>query len=128
MFKDNANKMKWNLLAALAYSESTFNPQAKSKARALGLMQFMPKTWIEWAPDGADLFDPEVSIRVADEYLFWLYNHLDQNIYHALIAYMWGIGNVFKSGWQNAPEIVKDRADHIVRWSELLLEWERLNA
>lgn len=41
-----------SLLAAQLYTESNFNPKAKSPAGAIGIAQFMPATWAERGVDG----------------------------------------------------------------------------
>jgi membrane-bound lytic murein transglycosylase MltF len=126
MFKDNAKLMPWDLLAAIAFSESSFDPSKRSSAGALGLMGFMPPTWDAWAPDGANPHDPEVSIRTADSYFRWLMDNTD-TMYEALVAYMWGIGNVKQLGIKRAPDIVRERADAIVWARGMIKAWEALD-
>ena len=71
VFKQYAQEMGWDwrLLAAIAYSESGFNPNATSWMGARGIMQVMPKTARSFGVDEKDLFNPEVSIRVASKIL-----------------------------------------------------------
>ncbi len=57
----------WRLLAAQAYQESAFDPQARSWAGAQGLMQIMPST--ARTLDLHDPWDPEQSIAAACRYL-----------------------------------------------------------
>lgn len=58
-----AAEAKYNLppglLTAMAQTESAFNPEARSKAGAYGLMQFMPGTAAEY---GVNVKDPVSSI------------------------------------------------------------------
>lgn len=80
------------LLARLAWQESRFNPVAKSKAGALGLMQFMPAT----AKDmGINPLDPIQAINGAARYLVQQYRRFG-TWELALKAYNWGPGNVSK--------------------------------
>lgn len=66
VFKQYAQEMGWDwrLLAAIAYSESGFDPNATSWMGARGIMQVMPKTARSFGVDENDLGNPEVSIRV----------------------------------------------------------------
>ncbi len=57
----------WRLLAAQAYTESRFNPRARSFAGARGLMQIMPRTGRSYGLRNAN--DPEQSVRAAVSYL-----------------------------------------------------------
>lgn len=57
--------VEWTLLAAVAYVESNFNPQAVSWADARGLMQIMPSTARSYGFSEEDLKDPEKSVYVA---------------------------------------------------------------
>ena len=57
--------VEWTLLAAIAYVESNFNPQAVSWAGARGLMQIMPKTAAGYGFTEQDLADPEKSVYLA---------------------------------------------------------------
>ena len=71
VFKQYAKEMGWDwrLLAAIAYSESGFDPNATSWMGARGLMQVMPKTAQSFGVAESDLGNPEVSVRVASKIL-----------------------------------------------------------
>ena len=71
VFKQYAKEMGWDwrLLAAIAYSESGFDPNATSWMGARGLMQVMPRTAQSFGVAESDLGNPEVSIRVASKIL-----------------------------------------------------------
>lgn len=58
---------QWELLAAVCYAESKFNPNAKSRSGAMGLMQMMPKITARYEIE--DPFDPEQSIAAGVRYI-----------------------------------------------------------
>jgi membrane-bound lytic murein transglycosylase MltF len=58
----------WLLLAAAAYQGSAFDPNARSDAGAIGLMQVLPVTASEMGFDG-NLADPDDNIHAATKYL-----------------------------------------------------------
>ncbi|MBX7051540.1 MAG: transporter substrate-binding domain-containing protein [Flavobacteriales bacterium] len=72
LFKMHAPQIGWDwrMLAALAYQESRFNPQAQSWSGAYGLMQLMPETAVRFGCDTAP--DAECSIRASVKYLKYL--------------------------------------------------------
>ncbi len=87
-------------LALLPFIESSFNPQAISSAKALGMWQFMPKTGknfdLKQNAFRDDRRDVLASTRAALDYLEKL--HLKFGDWHlALAAYNWGEGNVGKA-------------------------------
>ncbi len=67
LFKSYASSSPydWQLLAAIASTESDFNPNDQSWAGARGLMQIMPGTARGYGFNPDDLFDPEISVRAA---------------------------------------------------------------
>lgn len=72
LFKKYAPQIGWDwrMLAALAYQESRFNPNAQSWSGASGLMQLMPPTAIRF---GCDSFPtPECSVQAAVKYIKYL--------------------------------------------------------
>jgi soluble lytic murein transglycosylase len=89
-----------DLLAAVVYVESRFDPNARSEAGAIGLMQLLPQTakGIATRTGGtefvlADLRDPDINVRYGAWYLEHLrlrYGDIDT----ALAAYHAGQGNV----------------------------------
>jgi len=93
-------RLEPQLLAAVIYQESKFDPDARSSSGAVGLMQLLPETGQgiadrtggdQWQP--ADLLTPELNIR----YGAWYLRHLldkygDETL--ALAAYNAGQGNV----------------------------------
>lgn len=58
------------LLFALVSVESSYNPAARSKAGALGLMQLLPSTFKGYTRE--KLLDPQVNLRLGCEYLLRL--------------------------------------------------------
>ncbi len=71
IFKQYAKEIGWDwrMLAAIAYSESSFDPNATSWMGARGLMQVMPKTAKSFGAKENELSNPEVSIRIASRIL-----------------------------------------------------------
>ena len=59
----------WRLMAAQCYQESSFDPNAKSWAGALGLMQIMPGTASQLGLPMEKIHDPESNIAAAAKYL-----------------------------------------------------------
>jgi soluble lytic murein transglycosylase len=88
------------LLAAVIYRESKFDPKAKSKSGAIGLMQLLPSTakGIALRTGGTkfrveDLYDPEINVRYGAFYLRRLLSKYgDERL--ALAAYNAGQANV----------------------------------
>ena len=89
------------LLAAVIYAESRFDPEVKSSAGAVGLMQLLPETakGIALRTGGdrfvvSDLLDPEINVRYGSWYLNHLRSRYEGSIRLALAAYHAGSGNV----------------------------------
>ena len=95
------------LVAAVAQTESGFDPEAVSPVGAVGLMQLMPATaaWITgldtWEGDAdPDLTDPIASLELGACYLHYLSGRFDGNSRLTLAAYNAGQGSV--SDWIEA--------------------------
>jgi soluble lytic murein transglycosylase len=89
------------LVAAVIYQESKFDPDARSDAGAVGLMQLRPETarGIAVRTGGSrfrvdDLTNPEINVRYGSWYLRNLLNRYDDDLRTALAAYHAGPGNV----------------------------------
>ncbi|MDR1592481.1 MAG: transglycosylase SLT domain-containing protein [Prevotellaceae bacterium] len=91
----------WQMLAAVAYHESRFNPETVSSAGAMGLMQLMPRTAARYGLDSATVYQPEANIKAATGYLktlnaiFAAVEHPDERACFMLAAYNAGQGHVF---------------------------------
>lgn len=88
----------WRLLASQTYQESKFDPDARSWAGAMGLLQLMPPTARELGV--AQPFDPEQNVAGAVEYLQWLEERWqeipdpEQRLRFVLASYNAGLGHV----------------------------------
>lgn len=106
-YKDSIKKyseernLKPNLVAAIIYTESRFNPGSTSAVGAAGLMQIMPGTGQSISQElgeakMGDLYDPDVSIRYGSWYIKGLLDKYDGNVDLALAAYNAGSGRADK--------------------------------
>ncbi|MDO4511123.1 MAG: transglycosylase SLT domain-containing protein [Bacteroidales bacterium] len=91
----------WQLLAAIAYTESRFDPNVVSWAGAKGLMQIMPSTARGYGFDTSRLHDPEVSVKAAVRELAELEKYFSgkvpdsrERLRFMLAAYNGGIAHV----------------------------------
>ncbi|MDQ3281492.1 MAG: lytic transglycosylase domain-containing protein, partial [Acidobacteriota bacterium] len=95
-----------NLVRALILQESYYNPNAKSRVGATGLMQLMPATAKDHAsrlhvPFAASrLTSPDVNIRLGTFHIKMLIDMFRGNAYLAVASYNAGQGNVMK--WRRA--------------------------
>jgi soluble lytic murein transglycosylase len=89
------------LVAAVIYAESRFDPNVKSSAGAIGLMQLLPETgdFVARSTGGtdfvdADLRDPDLNVRYGTWLLDYLLKRYDGDLTTALAAYHAGPTNV----------------------------------
>ena len=89
------------LLFALTRQESVFDPRARSRSDALGLMQLklptaadMARLAHDAAPAETTLFDPERNVRYGARYLRRLLGRFDGSVAAALEAYNAGAGSL----------------------------------
>lgn len=81
-----------DLIISIMYIESQFDPQAKSHAGALGLMQVMPQ-WQKVLGMSGDLHDPEISLKYGLQILGF-YQEMYKDMDMALTAYNRGPGPI----------------------------------
>ncbi|MBV8201148.1 MAG: lytic transglycosylase domain-containing protein, partial [Acidobacteria bacterium] len=87
------------LVAAIAKVESDFNPRARSRKGACGLMQVLPSTARRFGlPRKRDLFNPRKNIETASRYLRWLVDRFGDDPVRVLAAYNAGEGAVDRFG------------------------------
>ena len=90
-----------NLVCAIIYSESRFNPESTSGVGARGLMQIMPATGASLARQldignfsVAGLYDPDLNIRLGTFYIKQLVDKYGGNIELGVAAYNAGVPRV----------------------------------
>jgi membrane-bound lytic murein transglycosylase F len=90
--------LDWRLMAAQAYQESLFNPEAQSWAGARGLFQILPSTGLELGFE--DLNDPDAGIQAGVRYMYEILGRLEPRVplkhrlRFALAAYNAGFGHL----------------------------------
>ncbi|MDO8836020.1 MAG: lytic transglycosylase domain-containing protein, partial [Vicinamibacterales bacterium] len=95
-----AHKLDPFLVAALVAQESTFDPQARSAANAIGLMQVLPSTGRQWARklgirgfSARSLTNPTVNVRIGTAFFADLVRRLG-SVHLALAGYNAGAHRV----------------------------------
>lgn len=100
------NGLDPNLVRALILQESYYNPQAKSRVGATGLMQLMAPTATDHGRKlhirfaASRLENPDVNVQLGTYHLRMLIRLFSGNEYLAIAAYNGGQGNVAK--WRRA--------------------------
>lgn len=98
------NRLDPNLVRGLILQESYYNPKAKSRVGATGLMQIMPATAKDHAQrvgvSASNLSNPKVNIAIGTYHLRMLVDMFRGNVTLAIASYNAGQGNVLK--WKRA--------------------------
>lgn len=92
------------IIRAVAWKESRYNPNAVSKAGAQGIMQIMPETGKELGLE--DPFNIKQNVDAGAKYLKQMLDRYKGDLKKALAAYNAGPGNVDKAGG-NVPKIAE---------------------
>lgn len=88
----------WRFITAQMFQESRFDPNARSHAGAIGLMQLMPATAKQLGI--SKISHPENNIRAGTKYMNWLYERFEPELpvvdrmWFTLAAYNAGLGHV----------------------------------
>ena len=85
-----------SLVSAVITQESGWRRYARSSKGALGLMQLMPRTALNWGV--RDAYDPRENITAGSRHLLYLLDLFDRNLPLALAAYHAGEGLVLREG------------------------------
>lgn len=105
----HATRLHPSTLLAVTRQESAFQQRARSSANARGLMQLLPST-AKWTakkaglnpPSTLELYEPEINIRIASEYLARLMARYDHQRPLAFAAY--------NAGEHRVDRWIKDRS------------------
>lgn len=122
LFKQYATRCGWDwrLLAAQAYQESAFDPQAVSWMGACGLLQLMPSTARQMGVARREIFDAERNVAGAVKFLNQLSSHYagiphqDYRINFILAAYNAGPGHV-----DDARNLARKYGHNPNNWNEV---------
>lgn len=114
------NKLPKALVHAVITAESAYNPEAISKAGAVGMMQLMPDTAKRFGVKNSK--DPVDNIAGGTQYLRELLDMFDNDLKLALAAYNAGEGAVQKYGnkippYQETQYYVKKVLEHYRKYS-----------
>jgi soluble lytic murein transglycosylase-like protein len=99
-----------SLVFGIVHQESGFDPSAKSRSGARGLMQIMPATGRDLAkrlslPYSTDrLFDPDYSLHLGTTYFRQLLGQFDGNVELALAGYNGGPGRIGRLWRAHGPD------------------------
>jgi soluble lytic murein transglycosylase-like protein len=94
-------KLSAALLHAVVTVESAYNPKARSKKGAIGLMQLMPATARRYEVE--DIWDPRQNLSGGARYLNDLLGLFNNDVGLALAAYNAGEGAVLQAGRRIPP-------------------------
>lgn len=94
-----------NLLAAMAFKESAFNPRAVSRRGARGILQLMPRT--ARALGVRDSFDTRENVLGGARYVRELLDRFNGDLDLTLASYNLGPERVSREGKAATPGVVK---------------------
>src|SRR4029079_17632648 len=106
-----AHSLSPDFVRAVIQAESAFNPYARSPKGAMGLMQLMPATAVEYRVTNA--YDPAQNIRAGVAYLKSLMTRFNDDVSLPLAAYNAGPGAVEKYGRTVPP--YKETRNYVAR-------------
>lgn len=118
LFTKHKGNLDWRLLAAIAYQESHWNPDATSPTGVRGMMMLTKDTAERMKI--TDRTDPEQSIKAGSEYLHWLIEQIpdsinnDDHIWFALAAYNMGLGHLL-----DARRLTKSLGGNADNWLDV---------
>lgn len=118
----------WLYLAALAWGESTFDPDAEhEESGARGMFQFMEPTWSEYGHGPWDkAFDPVEATIAAARYLAWIRGYLAEGRRFGpeweIASYNVGPGRVRNAkDWADVPAATREWIQKIMhQWADWL--------
>ena len=102
-----------NILMRQAYQESRFDPMARSKKNARGVMQIVPGTARDLGLK--DPYNADDNIRAGVEYMGQLLRRYNYDVKKALAAYNYGMGRVDKQGLTRLPKETRDYLNKILQ-------------
>lgn len=94
-----------NLLAAMAFKESAFNPTAVSRRGAQGILQLMPRTAKYLGVNNA--FDPRQNVFGGAKYVRELMDRFNGDVDLVLASYNLGPERIEQEGPRTTPGVVK---------------------
>lgn len=131
LFKKESERLGWDwrLLAAVAFKESRFDPNAVSWAGAGGLMQLMPNTAASLNLTPEDVYIPAKNLAAAVSYflsidrLFSKIENKEERIKFVLASYNAGPGHIFDARalaakYQKNPDVWSDVREFLLKKSD----------
>ena len=109
--------VNYNLIKAVITTESSWNVKARSRVKALGLMQIMKACATDFKTPHAEMYDPYVNVTIGIKYLAKLTNRFD-NTQTALVGYNEGprYAENYKVDYINNSRYVHKVMTHLLKF------------